>query len=397
MAGPPKRKVHLVGVMMLKNEEKRIHVSLASLKPLVERLAILDTGSTDSTMNIIREWCKHNNKALDMWTDEWIEDFGYSRSYLLNKIDETEWSAAPHTWLLLLDCNDEMRYLHNEETVDHATNTTRKKLLGYLKTVDHTMSRFMVRQRWFTGSDYLDYRNSRLFRPRRGWRYEDEVHEALYSHTHGNSPEGLLEGWILYQDRTKDDDRSRKRFFRDEKILLRKYEKIKSTPEHPKYSRTVYYLAQTYDCIPNPVKALEWHMRRSLLDGFDEEKWISMYKIGHYYEQMENWPLAERSYIEAWKFLPRCESLVRMAKHYRDKNWRLAWSWLKIALELEYPANARLWVEKEFWHYERYHLMGIIAHYYNKPEDGRYAIQKLIDNGRVQQQDRDNMKFYNQS
>ena len=120
--------------------------------------------------------------------------------------------------------------------------------------------------------------------------------------------------------------------------------------------------------------------------------------MGHYYEQMEKWPQAEKSYIEAWKFRPRCESLVRIAQHYREKeNWRLAWSWLKIALELEYPANARLWVEKEFWHYERYHLMGIIAYYYNKLEDGRYAIQKLIDNGRVQQQDHDNMKFYNQS
>ncbi len=390
-----KRKVHLIGVMMVKNEEKRIHVSLASLKPLVERLAILDTGSTDSTINIIKKWCRENSKDLDIWEDGWVDDFGYSRSFLLNKIDGSDWSGNPHTWLLLLDCNDEMRYMRTEDVLDHGTNTTRKKLLNYLKLVPDDISRFMVRQRWFTGVDYLDYRNSRLIRPRRGWRYEEPVHESMYSNTDSNTQEGKLKEWIIYQDRTQDDDKSQKRFLRDEQILLRRYSDLKDDRDSPKLSRTVYYLAQTYDCIPDHRKALEWHLRRSTLEGFYEEKWISIYKVGHYYEKMGKWPLAEQNYLAAWKFQPRCEPLVSLAKHYRDKeNWRVAWSWLKLALELKYPFDAGLWVEKEFWNYERYHLMGIIAFYYDRPNDGIEAIKILIATNRAQQQDLENLKHY---
>ena len=46
--------------MMIKNEEKRIEVSFDSVKDISKVFVILDTGSTDRTLEICRQYCaKH--------------------------------------------------------------------------------------------------------------------------------------------------------------------------------------------------------------------------------------------------------------------------------------------------------------------------------------------------
>ena len=57
---------------MLKNEEKRIHVSLESIKNL-DGLIIYDTGSTDNTINIIKDFSTLNNIPLHLITGEFID------------------------------------------------------------------------------------------------------------------------------------------------------------------------------------------------------------------------------------------------------------------------------------------------------------------------------------
>ena len=43
----------LMPCLMLKNEERRILTTLLSAKPVMDKLCILDTGSTDNTLKII--------------------------------------------------------------------------------------------------------------------------------------------------------------------------------------------------------------------------------------------------------------------------------------------------------------------------------------------------------
>lgn len=66
--------------MIVKNEEKNIARCLQSVKNLVDEIVIVDTGSTDNTINIIKE---HQNVNLHHY--EWCDDFSSARNYSIEK------------------------------------------------------------------------------------------------------------------------------------------------------------------------------------------------------------------------------------------------------------------------------------------------------------------------
>ncbi|MGN7939420.1 MULTISPECIES: glycosyltransferase family 2 protein [Bacillaceae] len=66
--------------MIVKNEEKNIARCLQSVKDLVDEIVIVDTGSTDNTINIIRE---HQN--VNLYHYEWCDDFSSARNYSIEK------------------------------------------------------------------------------------------------------------------------------------------------------------------------------------------------------------------------------------------------------------------------------------------------------------------------
>ena len=57
-------KIHIAALIMCKNEKKRLHVTLESLVGYIDSLIIFDTGSTDNTMDICREFCQKNKIPL---------------------------------------------------------------------------------------------------------------------------------------------------------------------------------------------------------------------------------------------------------------------------------------------------------------------------------------------
>jgi len=65
--------------MIVKNEEKQLRACLDSLKPVADEIVIVDTGSTDSTKDIAREY-------TDLIYDfPWIDDFAAARNFAFSK------------------------------------------------------------------------------------------------------------------------------------------------------------------------------------------------------------------------------------------------------------------------------------------------------------------------
>lgn len=65
--------------MIVKNEEGQLRACLDSLKPIADEIVIVDTGSTDSTKAIAREY-------TDLVYDfEWIDDFAAARNFAFSK------------------------------------------------------------------------------------------------------------------------------------------------------------------------------------------------------------------------------------------------------------------------------------------------------------------------
>ena len=65
--------------MIVKNEEKQLRACLESLKPIADEIVIVDTGSTDCTKDIAREY-------TDLIYDfPWIDDFAAARNFAFSK------------------------------------------------------------------------------------------------------------------------------------------------------------------------------------------------------------------------------------------------------------------------------------------------------------------------
>lgn len=75
--------------MIMKNEEKRLSRCLESIKGLVHEIIIVDTGSTDQSINIARS-C-----GARVMSSPWCDDFAYSRNVGLK--------AATKNWIFILD------------------------------------------------------------------------------------------------------------------------------------------------------------------------------------------------------------------------------------------------------------------------------------------------------
>ena len=365
--------------MMLKNEQKRISVSLESIVGVADGLVVYDTGSTDSTLEIVRAFCDKNGIALHVKLGEFV-DFSTSRNVLMEFADSLDYE-----FLLLLDCND---------VVQHAGG-----LREYLRSQPEDATAWLVVQEWWSG--FLNrYMNVRLLRAKSGWRYKGVVHEYLYNQTHDQFARLIVPDMILYQDRTQDDDKTGKRFGRDRDMLIAEHRK------NPDDARTVFYLGQTYDCLQDRENAYRYYKKRSEMAGFEEERYQSFYKLGEItigclFDKSDGgfgseweWEHALGWYMRAFAHSSRAEPLVRIAQHYQRQNkFLVAYHFARMACELPFPTDI-LFIDKAIYEYFRFHVLSVVAFYCDRFEDGYRACQKALKTGGNRKIDQNNLRHY---
>jgi len=356
-------------LMMVKNEEKRIHVSLQSVLGFVNAIIIYDTGSTDRTLEIIIDFAEKNKINYYILKGSFV-DFSTSRNMSLDYADTKD----VH-FLLLLDCNDELR--GGEELKNLAR-----------VAIGDKVSAFLLCQEWKSGN--IDkYYNIRFIKARKNWRYQGSVHEWMDSKTDPSPPYRYADKIVIFQDRTQDDDKSQKRFNRDRDLLLQDYRKNPSEP------RTLFYLAQTCSCLGLNDEAMYYAKLRLEQTGFVEEVFHSYLRCGNCAISLNHsWHDALIWYIKAYEHSSRAEPLISIAEHYiKEKKWHLGYMYVKEACRLKYPEECVLFVDRGIYDYRRWIVMGVIASHVGELKEGKEACllaQKADDTEEV----RDLLRFY---
>lgn len=366
-----KSDVHIALLMMVKNEHLRLHVTLQSVLGHVDSIVLYDTGSQDNTIEIASSFCKKNNIPFRLKQGEFV-DFSTSRNVSLDFADTYE----DIDFILLMDTNDELK----------GGTELRKFCKSQINQPD---SAYMISQEWWSGQ-YIKYYNSRMIKPRKGWRYKGRVHEWMTNiicedDCRINTPPEV----ILYQDRTADDDKSLKRFERDKILLLEDHE------EDPTEPRTVFYLAQTCSCMGHMEDSLKYYSLRVNMGGFWEEKFQALYRCGELCEVLKrDWYESFAWYMKAFENTARAEPLIKISEYYKDKNWLLCYTFADLASKLDYPTQCILFVDKQAYEYKRWHLLGISGWYAGFYEQGKLGCKKAIEAGINVQLDTSNLKFY---
>lgn len=366
-----KKPVQLAAFMMVKNEENRVTVTLDSVKDIADHIVIFDTGSTDTTVEVVRKWCHDNRKILHLLEDTFV-DFSTSRNQGLEFTETIE----EVDWIILLDCNDEVKNSSILRTVCEKIDKTHYTAV-------------MISQEWLAGSNTTKYHNVRVIRPRVGWRYKGAVHEYLEQAS--APPDHIFKAYqvVFYQDRNADNDgKTNSRFKRDKEILLAEVEK------DPSDARSMYYLGQTCECLCQWEEAINYYEKRAeMLNGFYEERYTALYHRGRCFERLMR-PDTVNAYLKAYALDRRCEPLVKIGNLYQDKkDHRSAVLFYKEACQIHYPDRI-LFVDKNMYDYERYHRLGISAYYAEEYFLGYVACQKAIETGGNRPLDISNLKFY---
>lgn len=169
-----KDKKHTVSLcMIVKNEQDCLAGCLNSVKPVVDEMIVVDTGSDDKTIEIARIF---GAKVYDF---KWNGDFSEARNFSLSK--------ASGNWILLLDADEVISSFDYEAFRKTVRQSDPKKVAFLMNTRNYVMDVNQVGwvandghyEKEETGTGWLPSEKARLFCNDPDIRFEYPVHELV--------------------------------------------------------------------------------------------------------------------------------------------------------------------------------------------------------------------------
>lgn len=216
--------------IIVKNEENKIARCLAPLAPTGMEVIVLDTGSTDNTVSIAK------NYTDKIFHFEWINDFSAARNYAMTK--------ASHDYILFLDA---------DEYVEDIDIPAMKKLL---REYPDAIGQIRRRNACFA-SDGISERITidlveRLF-DRRLYHYQGTIHEQI-THRQGRKLYVYQIPLTVYHDGYLGTPEERRQKAERNNVLL--FDELKKSPEDP---YLYYQIGQSFGLCGDAEQEYEYY------------------------------------------------------------------------------------------------------------------------------------------
>ena len=324
--------------MIVKNESKIIKRCLDSIREYLDYWIICDTGSSDDTIKIIKQYfTKHDIKG-EIHEDKW-HNFGYNRTLCVERAYEKS------DFILLLDA-------------DFIVNIKNKNFKLFLN--DNYLLKY---------EGNLNYRQMLLVRGNIKWKYIGVTHEYICRADENNISKKIFDD-ISITHYTDGNNRSYK-FERDIK-LLSEYLSI-----NPDSDRTVFYLANSYIDIQDYKNAIIYYKKRIEFGGWDEEVYYSKYKLALSHLNQTDMSIALPYFLDAYNYRPeRFEALFKIVQYYRTKEPHNGYAYGMLAYPYfnKYP-NDILFVDNLIHKYSFYDELSICSYAVEN-----YSLAKKLNN-----------------
>lgn len=269
--------------MIVKNEADKIERCLASVIHWIDSAVIVDTGSTDDTVERIRGILAAEGIPQTILKVEFV-NFEQARNAAL-ALARDYVDSSSDSYILLMDADMELIV----EDLDW-----KKQLTGPC---------YDLMQK----ANSLVYANKRLLRSDVPGQYKGVTHEYLDV---GPSVPAVGAFFKDYADGSNRKDK----YERDIGLLL------KGLQAEPDNSRYWFYLAQSYRDAGQFDKAAQAYKTRVEQGGWEEEAWNAQLNYAHCLKNLGNEAGFIRETLAAYNMRPsRAESLYDLAKHYREK------------------------------------------------------------------------------
>jgi glycosyltransferase involved in cell wall biosynthesis len=315
--------------MIVKNESKIITRLFDSVISIIDTYCICDTGSTDNTIEIIKNYFNEKNINGKVITEPFI-NFAYNRNFALNGC------LGMSDYILLLDADMILEINNFDKNILNKANI------------------FYILQ----GNNSFYYQNTRILKNDGLSKYVGMTHEYIKSpHIHLQIPKNNL-----FINDIGDGGAKTNKFERD--ILLLKQGII----DEPNNHRYYFYLANSYYDSKQYNNAIETYLIRIKLDGWKEEVWYSYYRLGLIYKQLNDIAKAIYYWLEGYNYYPnRLEGLYEILKYYRENSKynliKYLYPIIKNELDKKENRDNYLFLHNDVYTYKIYYEYSIFAYY----------------------------------
>ena len=336
--------------MIVKNESKIIEKTLKNLSAYInfDYWVICDTGSTDNTKEIIKNFFKRLDISGELIEHEW-KNFGHNRTLALN-------SAYNKTdFLFLFDADD--------------------KIVGDFKLPEFILDKYLYK---FGTNDY-SYLRPNLINNRKRWKFIGVLHEFLNNIDSINGEQIITGDYHIEIGTFGARSNCTNKYLKDALLLEKAY--IKETDIILK-NRYAFYCAQSYKDCNFTDKAIEWYLKILDLQNWCQEKYYACIQLGNFY-------LSENKIDKAIEILSRSveydneriECIMMLMKCFYTKNNHLLINSLynkyknyeKYNYTEKLFLNFKCWIEFEYYN-------SISAFYVKDLIGGFNSCKKLLYN-----------------
>ncbi|MCL1935867.1 MAG: glycosyltransferase family 2 protein [Defluviitaleaceae bacterium] len=288
--------------MIVKNEEKTLSRCLNSIKNVVDEIIIVDTGSTDNTIEIAQKFTEN------IYNFKWCHDFSIARNFAFSK--------ANCEYQMWLDADD----IFPEKYIEEMINL--KKFIN--KETD------IVTMKYITDFDEKENPNlivtrERIFKKEKNYKWIDPVHELI-----------PLEGNIFHSDiyihhkKEKIDIKSRRNIEIYENIekqrisftLRQMYYYARELQNHEEWIKSAYYFEKFIN------SNLGWY----------EDIIMAIFNLSMIYEILNEKEKILEVLIKSFMWdSPRAEICCRIGHYFKDiiNDYNTAIKWFKLATKVE--------------------------------------------------------------
>jgi glycosyltransferase involved in cell wall biosynthesis len=367
----------LVLTQIMKNEAHVITRMLNSIKPIVDIVCLVDTGSTDNTIEVVKNWGTENNIETHVF-ERAFDNFENSRNYSIQMAREVTKDLGNDYWGFWLDADEilEIQPNFNKNSID--------KDLYMFNTYINVMK----------------YTRNECYKLDKPFRFYGPVHEFIVCDDK-NITSGLMDGLVV---RVQMDGGSWKgniaEKYKSHAHVLEKY--IDANRQDPRW---IFYTAQSYHdsaCVPDNREENEERLRRSIKyykerisrqDGYPEEIFYSQFRVGTIMRALEEpWYLTMNELLKAYSLDPmRAEPIKAIIDHYLSVGeWHNAYLFSKFAKmnfhqKNPYPQKL-LFVDEALYVWKILEVHAAASFYTGRKDEAKQSYQEMVRISREQSQ-----------
>ncbi|UVO06846.1 glycosyltransferase [Pectobacterium polonicum] len=212
--------------MIVKNEALHLGNSLKEITKYFDDIVVVDTGSTDDTKNIARNF---TDKVYDF---EWISDFSAARNYSLQ--------FSKYDWILVVDA---------DEVINQFDATLLLSLINEHPTKVGTVEIASITNDENPGEiDLIQERISRIFN-KKYYEFFGIIHEQICKKNTGKVPEGRFDTPLsfMHNGYTKEVIESKNKIVRNITLLQQSIDKTSNDAYLHYQLGKSYYLGKDYE------------------------------------------------------------------------------------------------------------------------------------------------------